>query len=712
MLYAYNFMHPATNLNGIGARKRLLEDSKTKISIDADFLDLVRTATPDQERRTAIYLREKYARNPPDLVMTIGGEALPFILKYRDIIAPDIPVVFSAVSRANYESSLPPPDVTGVIIDLNLEKTIELAERLQPEARRIYLIAGSAAIDRRWQTVARAVMASHRSKLEVHYLFELPYDELVAEVLRVPRDSIVVWLSVFIDGAGKPFVPGQVEVALANASPAPFYSTYSVNLGKGILGGYSETFDSHGAAAADIALEILNGRDPRTISPRTNPDQRYRVDYNAMQRWHLNESRLPPGTVITGRDPTIWEQHRDFVMVTVSIILLLAGFSGALLFQRRRRRAAELRSKESEERMAFTAQAVNAGLWQYDRAKDEVWATAHCRSLLGLGRHKPLTKDSFLSTIHPEDRDTATAVLEQAAEGQAVVRDIRVSLLAGDIRWLSIRVRSQTDPKDRADQLSGILVDISEQKASEAEASLQRQEVAHLTRVAVLGELSGAIAHEINQPLTAILSNAYAALDMVPIQSPEFDELRETLRDIIQEDNRAGEVIGRLRKLLKKGALNPEPINLNALVRSTVALLKSEMINRRINVVTNLLDTLPLTSGDPVQIQQVLLNLVMNGMDAMNRTPPSLRTITISSSLMAASAIKVEVRDRGSGIPATAEKRVFEPFYTTKDHGLGLGLAICQTIVHEHGGTLTLKNDEDGGAVAAFWLPARASLAA
>ncbi|MGA9894724.1 MAG: ATP-binding protein [Xanthobacteraceae bacterium] len=250
-----------------------------------------------------------------------------------------------------------------------------------------------------------------------------------------------------------------------------------------------------------------------------------------------------------------------------------------------------------------------------------------------------------------------------------------------------------------------VLIQNRRRRVAEAETAEQRLEVAHLMRVSVLGELSGAIAHEINQPLTAILSNAQAALHLLGQSSPNLEEVRDAIDDIVHEDNRAGDVIVRLRNLLKKGERKSEQVDLNELVMSTIALLNSELIGRHVEVETDLDSRLPATFGDPVQLQQVLLNLFMNAMDAMASTAESQRRIKVSTRALEAGAVEIRIRDRGPGIEPGSQTKLFKPFYTSKNHGLGLGLPICSTIAQAHGGKLGLVNHPDKGAIAVLSLP-------
>ena len=389
-------------------------------------------------------------------------------------------------------------------------------------------------------------------------------------------------------------------------------------------------------------------------------------------------------------------------LIGLSIPVLLLG---ATIDETRR---AEAATRESEERMQFAAASANIGLWSFERTTGRVWATAPCRALLGLSPNAPLTRETMQQAIHPDDRDAAIAAMRSAAyAGEDVVHEFRVPLPDGGLRWLRARARADRNDNGLPFRVSGVFIDITGAKESEQEADIQRREVAHLMRVSVMGELSGAIAHELNQPLTAILSNAEATKLLLAGPSPDLAEVGDAVGDIAHESRRAGDVVNRIRGLLKKDERPPEAVDLNALIHSTVELLHSELIARRLKVELRLAPDLPQTFGDAVQLQQVLLNLVMNAMDAMAATAPQQHAIKVSTRLVDGDRIETAIADCGPGLALAAQARAFEPFFTTKPQGLGLGLSICSTIVGGHGGQLALVNNAEGGVQARFTLPAR-----
>ncbi len=250
------------------------------------------------------------------------------------------------------------------------------------------------------------------------------------------------------------------------------------------------------------------------------------------------------------------------------------------------------------------------------------------------------------------------------------------------------------------------IVDITERRRMEVEMASQRSELAHLSRVNLLGELSGSLAHELNQPLTAILSNAQAALRFLANDPGNVDELRDILEDIVDDDKRAGDVIRRLRVLFKKGEPHHEFVDVNEIVQDVMGLMRSDFVNRDVKVDADLAPNLPSVRGDRIQLQQVLLNLIVNGCDAMEGVGDHRARLLLETRLAQDNGVEVAVTDYGRGIGAAEMERIFEPFFTTKPLGMGLGLAVCKTIINSHGGHLGAANNASGGATFSFSMPA------
>jgi signal transduction histidine kinase len=243
-------------------------------------------------------------------------------------------------------------------------------------------------------------------------------------------------------------------------------------------------------------------------------------------------------------------------------------------------------------------------------------------------------------------------------------------------------------------------------RRAELEARRRREELAHMTRVATMGELTASLAHEINQPLAAILSNAQAGQRLLRAGDGHLDEIRDILADIAADDQRAGEVIRRMRTLLRKGEFNPTELDVNDMVDEVVGLVRGEMILQNVSLTLELSPRLCPVHGDRVQLQQVLLNLMVNALDAMKEASGGNRRVVVRSAASGADSVEVSVEDSGVGVPADKLERIFEPFVTTKAHGMGLGLAICRSIIQAHGGRIGSSNNSGRGATFWFTLPA------
>lgn len=301
---------------------------------------------------------------------------------------------------------------------------------------------------------------------------------------------------------------------------------------------------------------------------------------------------------------------------------------------------------------------------------------------------------------NPEDRKT---YLDLSDRG--LVRDFATDLRDRDGQIHHAVMAGDSVEVAGSNCLITIVRDVTRQRLMEREAQEQRVELMHLSRVSMLGELSGALAHELNQPLTAILSNAQAAQRLLARDRIETQDLRDILQDIVAEDKRAGDIIRRLRALFKKGDTQFQALNANDLVHEVLTLAHGNLITRDIYVVTELAGHPVVIRGDRVQLQQVLLNLVVNACEAMD-APGSTRVLTIKTAPSAEGQVQIFVTDGGAGIAAGLMEKLFDPFFTTKPQGLGLGLSISRSIVAAHGGQLLVRNNPDRGATFRIMLPA------
>ena len=492
---------------------------------------------------------------------------------------PGTPIVFCGIDPRRFDERPLPSHVTGVLLKREFASTLELALRLHPGTERIVFVAGTSAFDTQLAELARKELRVFEDRLAFTYLTTLPLRELLTRLSQLPPRTIVLYSSVFRDGAGEPFVPHDVAERVATAANAPVYAFVDQYLGRGIVGGHVYSMDAHGEEAARLALRILAGTEPSRLAPVEPRASLTMFDWRQLQRWGLSESELPAGAIVRFREPSVWREYRLYVIGAAAIVALQALMIGSMLLQRSRRR----------------------------RAEHEVH------------RHQV--------------------------------------------------------------------------------------ELVHAGRLATMGELTATIAHEVNQPLGAILANVAAAEMLLESENARLDDVRQILADVRKDDLRASEVIRRLRALLAKHEMARERLDLNDTIADVLKVLAAEAGRRQVELATEFDPALPRVLGDRVHLQQVLLNLVVNAMDAMADTHVSQRRVVVRTDLGQDGSVEVAVTDHGHGVPREDLSKLFESFFTTKQRGMGLGLSIARSIVQAHGGRIWAESDARGGATFRFTLP-------
>jgi signal transduction histidine kinase len=473
-----------------------------------------------------------------------------------------------------------PEGIPGTTVSIDAAWTLDIALRLQPDAKRVVIVGGSSEYSRAEIQRTADQLAPYRDRLDIQYLVDLSMEEMKRRLGALPRDSIVFQLPIFRDAVGAIREPHEIARQLAEAANAPSYAYYDTAVGAGLVGGAMAHWEGQRDMIGRIARELLSGETRRESLLMHPPVPSVCiVDWRQMKRFHLDFDRLPEACEVRFREVTLWEQFHREVLIALAVLLIQSALIIALVVQRQRRHRAELELQE------------------------------------------------------------------------------------------------------------------------------QRAHLAHAARLATVGELSASIAHEINQPLAAILANAEAGEMMIKSAGAKLSDLQEVLSAIRQDDLRASDVIERMRRLLRNERIEMRPLKVNDAIESIVQLTSGIANRKGVSVHTVLDPSIPAIKGDFVQMQQVLLNLVVNAIDSVSECPPERRTVTITTAEKPPGGVEVAVTDNGAGISAEKLPHVFEPFFTTKSQGMGLGLSISRSIVQAHGGRIWAESDATG-ATFRFIIPA------
>jgi PAS domain S-box-containing protein len=609
VLYSNERLLPANVVFDHSLRASLQAGASKHIEFHSEFLDVSRFSGEAQQAHQRDFLIEKYRDYAPTLIIAASGPAAAFLMKYRTSLFTGAPVVYVIWQGESSPRDLSDPKAARISTPGSAEATLRLALDLQPDTRRIAFITGSSQRDVALAEEARKASSAFENRVTFTWLMDLSLPQLRDELTRLPDHTVALYLTLFQDAAGNRFTPQEALDQFAPASRVPIYGYYDTYLGHGIVGGSFVTFEEIGRKAAQVGLRILAGESPQDIAGSESGHAIPMFDWRELRRWNISESRLPPGSLMRFREATYWEKYHWLILGVASASLIEGLLIAVLFAQLRRRRQAETFLRESEERLNLATTSAGAGLWAIDPTTKQIWLTDRARQLFGLAAGEVSDWENLLSAIHPDDREHMQNSVEEALRsGKEFIEDFRVVCANGSARWISSRGRTQFGSHVKLQRLMGACVDITERKQAEAEARKHREELAHLSRVAIMGEMAGALAHELNQPLTGIVNNASAGRRFIAKGRGDLLKLDGLFEAVAEDGRRAGGIIRGIRGMVHKGKEVRGPVNVNDVIAGVLGFVRSDALERHCILVTELDPELPLVEGDLVQLQQVLLN--------------------------------------------------------------------------------------------------------
>ena len=570
---------PALHAFLSGLQRALEKNVGGVIELHPEYLDTAIYAEPDYRKSFATDLNTKYRGRKLAALIALDPNSLDYLLEVRPLLWPQVPIIFTGVDREAAKRFVGHTNLTGVTTELDVGDTLDAAVRLCPNARRIAFIFNDRGPTMHHRAVQAQAERFASAGFECLQLRNLSLAETKHRVATLPPETIVLFQSVLIQGEYQVLVQRDALAELSFVTHSPIFSCRDIFLGFGTVGGSCLVYSDLAAELAQrVALAIRSGS-AQSVPVTQSAAHRLIFDWREMQRWGLEDPRLPPNCEVRFRPLGLWGDHREAVLIALGAVVLQTGLIIALLGQRYLKRQAQRALRE------------------------------------------------------------------------------------------------------------------------------HREQLAHAGRVSALGQLASSLTHELNQPLGAIRRNVEAAELFLERDPPNYAEVRAILADILKDDIRAGEVIDRMKVLLKRRNPESKPLAMGEVAAEVVRFVRSDATVRKIDCALEIPPDLPTALGDRVHVQQVLLNLMLNGMDAMMNTPQLERRLLVSARLTDGGEVEVAVSDSGAGIPEDKLPRLFEPFFTTKPAGLGMGLAISRSIIESLGGRIWAENRPCGGACFRFTLP-------
>lgn len=702
MVFSNDRLLPANQRYDAGIREALdPHGGQRGVSIFGEFLDATRQEGGEKDAALEDYLARRYSDMPPDVLVALGPEALEFLLARRRTLFPEVPLAFGGTSLDELEKigDVAAAGVTGLPMEVTVRPVVEALLTMRPQTREIVLVHGSAAADREWRETAHRQLGPLAGRVKVTDFPELPVEELKREVAKLPPEKAILYLSYFQGPGGETYTPAHVAGEVAAAASVPVVGPYDTYIGTGVLGVCVSPFEEDGRALGAVIRRLLSGEKAADIGVLPPSRARMILDDRVLRKWDIGGGQA--NAEVRFRQQPVWKHYRREALLVGGVVLVQGLLISGLSLTRARQKRAEKRMRQSEERFSGVFRDSPTPISIIRKVDGRIVdVNPGWEAVTGMPRADAIGKTPLETgmVISGDAEEKFRTFLESGK----LLKDYEQMqrMPDGSTRVLSLT----TELTMLHDEPCYIIVakDVTEPRAM----ARAQEELAHTSRLAMLGEMTASIAHEINQPLGAILSNTDAAEMLLERTDPPLEEVKLILADIRHDNRRASSVIKRVRSLVGRRDVQRVPLDLNDLLMESARLVTHDARRRGVTVVHELGAGLPLLQIDPVQVEQVVINLMLNAMDAMRETPVAARRLVVRSSRWNENEVMAAVEDSGHGVPEDKLGRVFDSFFTTKEGGMGLGLALARSIAEAHGGRLFAENNASKGATFYLILPA------
>jgi PAS domain S-box-containing protein len=705
VVHSFGSVAPPFTTHSIAFETELLEKMGERVDLDEVSLDMARYADPNLQEALVEYLQKRQSHWQPDLVVPIGSPAGVFVAQYRDRLFPETPILYTGMDRRRL-----PPDAlekNAAFIGENYDAPgfIEDILQIAPATKNIAVVIGASPVEQFWAAAFHKEFEPFANRINFIWLNDLSLDQMLERTQALPPDSYIFLILLLRDATGVTHNADEALQRIHAVANAPINGIFQHQLGLGIVGGRLYQAELEGVESARIAVRILHGEPASSFPPKIVGPLSPRYDWRELKRWKINEKHLPPGSVVLFREPTVWDRYWAWITAGVSLCILQALLITGLVANLVKRHRAERSLAESEQRFQNAADIAPVMIWMSGPDKRCNFFNKGWLAFTGRTMEQELG-NGWTEGIHSEDLDYCLDVYGRAFNArQPFTMEYRLRRHDGAYHWV---LDSGTPRFAKDGAFLGYLVsciDITERKQTELDHQLQNLELARVGRLALMGELAASLAHEVNNPLGAMVTNASAAQRMLAHGEVGTEELQELLSDIVSDGHRAREVIHGIRNMVRKGEATHSPVSVNDVLRDLLHIMRADAVARNVSLIAEIDPNAGVVMADRVQLLQVLLNLTMNAFEALTAIRADARRVVIRAERVQDGKVRVSVRDSGPGFPDGIADQFFEPFFTTKAEGTGMGLAIARSIVEAHGGTLSGENCPGGGALFTICLP-------